>query len=149
MFRLLLLALAAAAAALSTPRTARAGYDWCSIEPTHQFRLPGHDAPVVVHVFVAVPLSVLPITQYATLIVLTHASVPGVERSSSPDARLPITTTFVSDARTDVDVIDYFLLLPKTAGEFPVRLTVTQAGKPSAEATGMSGQTLHLSLPID
>lgn len=151
MLRLMLAGLFVALLSLATsPRIVRASYDWCSVDPLHQFRLPESPSPSIVHVRIAIPQSAAPIDTTAQLIVITHAAIPAVERSSTPEPLLPLSTTFTSDARSEYDRVDYYLIVPtgQHSAPFLVSLTVNQPGYDPLEVIGMSGQTIHLPLTL-
>lgn len=106
---------------------ARAGYDWCSVDPTITLERTGAKLMHAMDIQVMVPRSVLPMAGTAQLGVTIPSNVTGTEILNTSSPLFKIMTTFTQSrvvARQDSFRVKVSLKMPRAKADYPVRLVI-------------------------
>lgn len=106
---------------------ARAGYDWCSVDPTITLERAGGTLAHAMDIQVMVPRSVLPMAGTALLGVSHPSNVSGTEVLNTSTPLFNIKTNFTrtnAATRQDSFRVTVSLKMPRPKVDYPVRLVI-------------------------
>lgn len=128
---------------------ARAGYDWCSVDPTITLDRTGGQIAHAMDLQVMVPRSILPMAGTARLGVIIPSNVTGTELLNTSTPIFNVKTTFTRSqvaSATDSFRVKVTLRMPQATIDYPVRLVILNqdTGQIIVARQGMASQMLTL-----